>query len=1128
MRKFILYFLLLPFFGFGQIVDLVKWNGNNGVSPQTYPGVINPAVDPTKITAYGGVNLASAPINNSGENVFFQIGNWPTPQQNKGSYDPEKYIQFTITSKPNHKIDLNTFNITYRSQGGGSKEKFQIHYSKDINFKTGVKTLISETTSSNSWTTINPTFSDEINPVLPNQIVYIRLYVYNSNNNFHLKIGSNSNNLGPTITGSTSNFDTNKILAINDYESTSKNLAVNLPITKNDVKGSSEINKIVINSLPSLNGGTVLINKDLTFTFNPTIGFTGKTSFTYTISNATGSSTATVFITVNETKAESLAIWDATNSDQLTPIVNNNVVPYPITTKGNNMKVEYTNWSDAFFLFGKWPTPQENEGNINLMKYALFKIAPDKDHEIELSTFSFSYRSQGGNNERFEIRYSKDINFITDVKTLIPQTTSSTSWTTVNPSFSNDINPIAPNETVYIRVYAYNSNNNFHIKTGASINGYVKNISTIIANNDSATTEMNQAIDIPILKNDIVGLEPLQNIVITKQPSSSEGTVIISSTKEATFTPAPNFTGTTSFTYTINNKKSYSSATVTVLVKEPLIKTVIWTGKRWKNGYPSANTDVIIEGNYDSKTRLLESYEILANVNKLIIKSKIQVTINEGETLIVNNNIVNDGSLIIKNAGALVQTNDNASYTGSMGSFEMERITKAMYSTDYTYWSSPLTTDSKFTLKMLSPNSTGNRYYSYSTDKGWELNSSGSLEMKPGYGYIVRAPYNSNLDIKLPYTANFIGKPNNGITNVDVFTIGDYTTNLIGNPYPSAISADLFYEQNKALIKGTFYFWTHNTRISSVVGPNGQYNYSPSDYISYNATGATSSGDTAYCSTCGGEKMTGNIASGQSFFVQAKKSGKLTYNNAMRVKLNSKNNEFSRASKTEEKTITTIEKNRVWLNLKNDDGLYNETLLGYITGATNDLDEAYDGPSYSAGTAIYSILNNENLVIQGRALPFDENEVIPLGIITDAAGEYTIGIESMDGFFRNEKVFLTDKTTNITTNLKDSRYSFKSESGTFNDRFSLRFTQKTLGIDKPILAENGIIVYNQNKQIQVSSNDKNINSIMIYDILGKIIYKKDTINNTTFSTGELQVPDQIVIVKIKTEDNSIITKKIIL
>ena len=40
--------------------------------------------------------------------------------------------------------------------------------------------------------------------------------------------------------------------------------------------------------------------------------------------------------------------------------------------------------------------------------------------------------------------------------------------------------------------------------------------------------------------------------------------------------------------------------------------------------------------------------------------------------------------------------------------------------------------------------------------------------------------------------------------------------NLIGNPYPSAIDAELLlnHPENKNLLSGTLYFWTHSTPAS--------------------------------------------------------------------------------------------------------------------------------------------------------------------------------------------------------------------------------------------------------------------------------------------------------------------------
>jgi hypothetical protein len=51
----------------------------------------------------------------------------------------------------------------------------------------------------------------------------------------------------------------------------------------------------------------------------------------------------------------------------------------------------------------------------------------------------------------------------------------------------------------------------------------------------------------------------------------------------------------------------------------------------------------------------------------------------------------------------------------------------------------------------------------------------------------------------------------------------------------------------------------------------------------------------------------------------------------------------------------------------------------------------------------------KNLAIQGRALPFDENDVVPLGYKSKIAGDFKIAIDQVDGFLVNNRIFLEDK-----------------------------------------------------------------------------------------------------------------------
>jgi hypothetical protein len=57
--------------------------------------------------------------------------------------------------------------------------------------------------------------------------------------------------------------------------------------------------------------------------------------------------------------------------------------------------------------------------------------------------------------------------------------------------------------------------------------------------------------------------------------------------------------------------------------------------------------------------------------------------------------------------------------------------------------------------------------------------------------------------------------------------------------------------------------------------------------------------------------------------------------------------QFFRTAKNS-KTASVVEQNRVWLNLFNNEGAFKQALVGYVTGATNNFDNGYDGETYDA------------------------------------------------------------------------------------------------------------------------------------------------------------------------------------
>ncbi len=545
-----------------------------------------------------------------------------------------------------------------------------------------------------------------------------------------------------------------------------------------------------------------------------------------------------------------------------------------------------------------------------------------------------------------------------------------------------------------------------------------------------------------------------------------------------------------------------------------------YNGTTWSS--PPADVAITVSGNLDLTSDL--------NVCSCTVNSGAVLTLKDGKTLVVQENIAvsSNSNIIVENNASLVQVNDAATSTGSIN---VIRNSTAMKQLDYTYWSSPV---AGFTLSNFSNT---NVFYAFNPATGvnnWVSQPSSTI-MQIGKGYIVRAPVNA-LTTQI-VESNFRGVPNTGIINIPITKGAVGRFNLIGNPYPSAIDADLFLANtaNASKITGTIYLWTHNTAIAENT-PNpgsGTFAYTSNDYAKYNLTGPIK----GMLAASGGVLPTGKIASGQGFFVEAigaVGTTNLILNNSMRVKVTNSNSNFfktqNKATVASDNTINTIQKNRVWLNLINSQGAYDEMLLGYVSGATNDFDYGFDGKVFSAGNyvSLYSILGTENLSIQGRDIAFNDTEIIPIGYKSKIEGSMSIGIENIDGFFEKQDVFLVDKTNNTTTNLKQGRYTFTASKGTFDNRFELKFRDATLGNESPIVNTNEINVFTDQNQLIIKSKTENIKSVLVYDLLGRMIYQKEDINNSDFSSDQINASKQIVIVKVKLENDKTTVKKVIL
>ena len=526
-----------------------------------------------------------------------------------------------------------------------------------------------------------------------------------------------------------------------------------------------------------------------------------------------------------------------------------------------------------------------------------------------------------------------------------------------------------------------------------------------------------------------------------------------------------------------------TSATITITV--PTITT--WNGNSWDNGAPTSATSAIIAGNYNVSENLNACTLIVNNNAVVTIPSNYNVTLNGALT-------VSSGSFTLNNNANLIQSSN----VSNSGNIIVKRETAPLMRLDYVMWSSPVTNASQY-LKTFSPLTLDTRFYTYNPSSNlYNSVVPATTNFATGTGYLIRLPNEHPTNPTL-WTGTFTGTPNNGNVNLVVVN-GTY--NAIGNPYPSTINADTFITHNN--ITEALYFWrkTNNAATTS--------------YATYTKAGGAGT-TSANTGDSNGIIPNGIIQVGQGFIAKST-STSLQFTNAMRTADNQ--NQFLRTKETE--------KNRVWLNLSKDAVPVNQMMVAYMTGATQEIDPAIDGRYINdSQTALNSLINNEEFVIQGRSVPFDPTDVVPLTFKTTTSGNFNIAIDHVDGLFSaKQDIILKDNATGAETDLKAGSYTFSAVAGVDNARFSLKY-QKTLGINSSIFDENTVVVYKYKSEIRIKSGATTIDNVKLFDLSGRLLFEKSKVNANETTIESSKFANQVLIVQIKSSDKKVVNKKVV-
>jgi hypothetical protein len=540
-----------------------------------------------------------------------------------------------------------------------------------------------------------------------------------------------------------------------------------------------------------------------------------------------------------------------------------------------------------------------------------------------------------------------------------------------------------------------------------------------------------------------------------------------------------------------------------------------------------------------------------------INKTLTGVSVANNFGLIVANKVnLLDGDLRLTGEAQLIQThlgiNANTSGTGSL--LRDQQGTTNVYG--FNYWSSPVNSSGTFSLNgglfdgsdaainSFTPQQVlfnygspynglpsvldgsnnvltslyVNDYWLYTYPKsnlgyyGWVKMDNNTL-LNPGVGFTMKGTGTTNQNYV------FKGTPNNGTYT---FTLVANESQLLGNPYPSALDSEKFITDNLSVID-RINIWVDG-------GSNSHYlaNYL-GGYSVQNLTGGVAPSIIASISGVGlasGIIPKQYIAVAQGFFVTALTSGDISLENSQRAfqTEDGVQSNFYKTSNTKASEQSSTEEIEIFIRIGYEDPelFHRQILLGFLPSTNADLDfnVGYDALMMDPreDEAFFIIENDQTkkYVIQGVGA-FDNSYEFPIGLIITQSGTHKIMLDAVENF--TEPVYIKDNVLHTAYNLSESSFSPNLSPGEYLDRFSIVFNSQALN-NTDAFIENDLRVYYVNNNIIINNiNNIKLSHVEIFNELGQQIME---LNTSDLNQQKIKIPfthqKGLYIVKVQSQE----------
>lgn len=572
------------------------------------------------------------------------------------------------------------------------------------------------------------------------------------------------------------------------------------------------------------------------------------------------------------------------------------------------------------------------------------------------------------------------------------------------------------------------------------------------------------------------------------------------------------------------------------------------------------------------------NHNIVSQGNKTLLGLFVQsnqITVHNNSKIEISHYLKLDGKIDLENRSQLVQTYQSDLDPISSGFIERDQQGQGNRF-NYNYWSSPVSSIHPTTINhggsvnsFMRDGTNPNNPLPFQWTGGLNGSSTTPITLSsywifkfinttPLYANWTQVGPNGNIVAAQGYTMKghagigapqqnyvFVGKPNNG--TITTF-VGPNNLNLSGNPYPSALDAEKFIDDNLGVMTGAIYMWEHysTNNTHNLAGYQG-------GYATLTKVGATPPIAPPGISGMGtSSKIAGRyIPVGQGFFVYGNATGgTIVYNNSQRAFIKENNglsNTMFKPGKDKGSTTpsehftnnsddvpTNVSNSpKIRIGFKTNTGHHRQVLIGFMGDAADDgFNPGFDGRHIdNQPSDMYFIMNNSNTLLNIQGVGnFDVTKTYPIGVKAGVNGNFQFTLDAVENLSDDIPIFIYDNETGIYHNIRNGNVTLNLTSGNHHTRFQLRFQDQTLSTSPQDLIHGIQVLYATNDKSIHIKNDQlfDLKELKVYNMLGQEVFVKSKFD---ISSHEIIPINQLnsgnYLIKLNTEHGNLTSKFIV-